>query len=184
MSARGLRGVVLAAAVCCAALALAVPLASAETGGAAASAAAPRCQTANLVIWLPNGKGSGAAGSVFYRVQLTNLGSKACTVGGFPAVSAVNLKGATLGKPASAEGKKGGAVKLAPGASASFQLRIVQAGNFSPADCHPTMAAGLRVAPPGGGGAKVVPLPFQTCAKPIQPVLAVGAIKGLPGQTP
>ncbi len=175
MSTRGLSGA-LAVSACCVALALAAPLASA--GGATATAAAPRCQTANLVIWLPNGRGSGAAGSVFYKVWLTNGSSKACTVSGFPAVSAVNLKGSPIGKPASHEGKKGGAVKLAAGASASFQLRIVQAGNFSPSDCHPTMAAGLRVAPPGGGGAKVVPLPFETCAKPIQPVLSVGAIKG------
>lgn len=177
MRIRGLRGVLLATSVCCAALALAVPLASAGAG-AAASAAVPRCQTANLVIWLPNGMGNGAAGSVFYKLRLTNLGGKACTVGGFPAVSAVNLKGSPIGKPASHEGKKGGAVKLAPGASASFQLRIVQAGNFSPSDCHPVMAAGLRVAPPGGGGAQVVPFPFETCAKPIQPVLSVGTIKG------
>ena len=68
-------------------------------------------------------------------------------------------------------------MNLAPGGSASFQLRIVNPGNFSPADCHRTAAAGLRVAPPGAGGAKVVPLPFQTCAKPTEPVLSVGTLK-------
>ena len=178
MSARGRRGLLLVAVAACAALGLAAPLASAGTGGAAASAAAPRCQTANLVIWLPNGMGSGAAGSVFYKVRLTNLGGKACTVSGFPAVSAVDLNGSPVGKAASQEGKKGGAVKLAPGASANFQLRIVEAGNFSPSACHPTMAAGLRVQLAGGGGAKIVPLPFEACAKATVSVLAVGTLKG------
>jgi Protein of unknown function (DUF4232) len=166
--------VVLPIAVAGAALALAAPLASA--GGASASAAT--CSTSNLVIWLPNGNGNGAAGSVFYKLRITNLGSAACTLKGFPQVSAVNLKGQPIGKPASKEsGQKAGAVKLAAGGSASFQLRVVEAGNFSPADCHATMAAGLRVSPPGAGGSKVVPFPFETCAKPTQSVLTVGPVK-------
>jgi hypothetical protein len=162
----------------CAALALAVPLATAGTGDGDATASAATCSTSNLVVWLPNGNGNGAAGSIFYKLRITNLGSAACTLSGFPTLSAVNLKGKAIGKPASKEtGQKAGVVKLAPGGSASFQLRVVEAGNFSPADCHPTMAAGLRVSPPGGGGSKVVPFPFETCAKPIQPVLTVGPVK-------
>jgi hypothetical protein len=162
------RPVVLAIAAACAVLALAAP---------GASAAAP-CATSKLVVWLPNGQGSGAAGSVFYKLRLTNQGTAACTLKGFPQVRALNLKGQPIGKPASKEaGQKAGTVSLAVGGSASFVLRVVEAGNFSPSACHPTMAAGLRVAPPGGGGSKVVPLPFETCAKPTQPVLTVGPIK-------
>lgn len=167
----------LAVAAAAAALALAAPLASAGTGGAAGASAAP-CASSNLVVWLPNGNGSGAAGSVFYKLRITNGGSVACTLSGFPKVRAVNLKGQPIGKPAAKEAsQKAGTVKLSPGGSASFQLRIVNPGNFSPADCHPTSAAGLRVAPPGAGGAKVVPLPFQTCAKPTEPVLSVGPVR-------
>ena len=174
---RTVRTVLLALAASCAALALAAPLAAAGTGGGASASAAP-CATSKLVIWLPNGQGNGAAGSIFYKLRITNLGSAACTISGFPKVSAVDLKGKAVGKPASKEaGQKAGAVKLAPGGSASFQLRMVEAGNFSPADCHPTMAAGLRVSPPGGRGSKVVPFPFETCAKPTQPVLTVGPVK-------
>jgi hypothetical protein len=160
----------------CAALALAAPLASAGTGGSAAASASP-CAISKLVVWLPNGIGSGAAGSVFYKLRITN-GGGACSLSGFPKVSAVNLKGQPIGKPAAKEaGQKAGAVNLANGGSASFQLRIVNPGNFSPADCHQASAAGLRVSPPGAGGAKVVPLPFQTCAKPTEPVLSVGPVK-------
>jgi hypothetical protein len=172
----GLRGLLLAVAAC-AGLTLAPPLASAGPGGSAGASAAT-CATANLVVWLPNGLGNGAAGSVFYKLRITNGGQTACTLSGFPKVSAVNLKGKAIGKPAAKEaGQKAGAVKLAAGGSASFQLRVVNPGNFSPADCHKTTAAGLRVTPPGGGGSKVVPFPFETCAKPVQPVLSVGPIK-------
>lgn len=159
-------------------VALAIAASCASVALAAPSASAAPCATSNLVVWLPNGLGNGAAGSVFYKLRITNGGAAACTLKGFPQVRALNLKGQPIGKPASKEaGQKAATVKLAAGGSASFQLRVVEAGNFSPADCHPTMAAGLRVSPPGGGGSKVVPFPFETCAKPTQPVLSVGPVK-------
>jgi hypothetical protein len=174
MSLRRLRKSLLTVAGC-AAIALAAPLASSMGAGAAKDSVAP-CSSSNLVVWLPSGLGNGAAGSVFYKLRITNLGAAACTISGFPKVSALNLKGKPVGKPASKEaGKKATTVKVAPGGSASFQLRVVQPGVFSPADCHPAKAAALRVSPPGGGS-KVVPLPFETCAKPIQTVLSVGPV--------
>ncbi len=170
------RTAALGIAACCVALTLLAPLAAAGDGRADASVAP--CSASSLVVWLPNAVGNGAAGSVFYKLRITNLGAGACTLRGFPKVTAVNLKGSGVGKPASQEtGQKAGTVKLAAGGSASFQLRVVEAGNFSPADCHATMAAGLRVAPPGAGGAKVVSFPFETCAKPTQPVLTVGPVR-------
>jgi hypothetical protein len=177
MSKVAIRAIPLAVLAACAALALAAPLATAGAGGAETSAA-PTCKAQSLVVWLPNGNGNGAAGSVFYKLRITNLGSGSCKLSGFPKVSAINSKGATIGKPASNEtGSKAGVVTIKSGGSASFQLRIVEAGNFSPSDCHPTQAFGLRAAPPGAGGAKVVPFPFETCAKPTQPVLTVGPVK-------
>ncbi len=172
---RAARTATLGIAACCAALALLAPLAAAGGGGASASTAP--CSASNLVVWLPNGIGNGAAGSVFYKLRITNLGASACSLKGFPKVSAIGLKGGTIGKPSQETGQKAGTVKLAPGGSASFQLRVIEAGNFSPNDCHATMAAGLRVAPPNAGGAKALPFPFETCAKPTQPVLTVGPVK-------
>lgn len=154
-------------------LALVLPAAS----GAAGATASATCASSNLVVWLPNGNGNGAAGSVFYKLRITNLGGGSCTLSGFPKVTAINSKGVAIGKPAANEpGSKAAVVTLEPGGSASFQLRIVEAGNFSPGDCHATKAFGLRVTPPGAG-AKVVPFPFETCAKPTQPVLSVGPVK-------
>jgi len=157
-------------------LAIALP-ASGEVASAPSATASATCASSNLVVWLPNGNGNGAAGSVYYKLRVTNLGG-GCTLSGFPKVTAINSKGAAVGKPATNEpGSKAGVVTLKAGGSASFQLRIVEAGNFSPADCHPTKAFGLRVSPPGAGGSKVVPFPFEACAKPSAQVLSVGPLK-------
>jgi Domain of unknown function (DUF4232) len=68
-------------------------------------------------------------------------------------------------------------VKLANGATASARLRIVDAGNFSPAACHPVTAAGLRVTPPGQSKSKLVPLPFATCSSAAEHTLSVAVVR-------
>jgi len=45
-------------------------------------------------------QGDGAAGSVYYTLQFTNLSGHACTLRGYPGVSAVSLSGHQLGAPA------------------------------------------------------------------------------------
>ena len=66
----------------------------------ASSAATPsRCTTANLDVWL-NTMGNGAAGSVYYNLNLTNLSAGTCTLYGYPGVSAVTQAGIQLGSAA------------------------------------------------------------------------------------
>jgi hypothetical protein len=162
--------IALVAMLATAALLLASPPVSAGAGPA-------KCKTSGLVIWSNNGAGGGTAGSVFYKIRFTNLSGHACTLGGFPRVAAVNLAGRRIGAPAGHEaGQKPKTVKLANGATASAQLRIVDAGNFSPSACHPVTAAGLRVTPPGQSSSKLVPLPFATCSSGGQHALSVGVV--------
>ena len=143
----------------------------------AAEAAVKPCSASNLVVWAGEEPGGGAAGSVFYRVEFTNLSSQACTIAGFPTVSAVNLKGRRIGATAThSPGKKVGAVKLAQGQTATAQLQIVEALNYPTDKCKPTWAAGLRIGIPGGSGSKVAPLAFQACALTASQILSVGAI--------
>src|SRR6516162_7596320 len=65
------------------AIAVAVPALVATTAGgppaAGATAAAPRCSTSGLVVWLDT-QGNGAAGSVYYHLKLTNLSARTCTL--------------------------------------------------------------------------------------------------------
>jgi hypothetical protein len=161
----------------CAPLVAAALLAAALIAAPAATAATKACSASKLVVWAGEEPGGGTAGSVYYRVQLTNLSSSACTLFGFPTVSAVSLTGKQLGAPAThGASKKVKAVKLGVGESASAQLQIVDAENYSPNECKPTLAAGLRIGIPGGFGTKVAPLAFETCKLTSAQILAVGAV--------
>lgn len=150
---------------------------SAVLGGAPlpAAAATQRC-TAGLDVWL-NSEGSGAAGSVYYKLEFTNLSGAACSISGYPGVSATNLRGGKLGRAAVREtGQPPGLVTLAAGTTATATLRIVDAGDFPSASCHAVTAAGLRVFPPGLKSSRLVPFPFKRCSWMGPAVLAVRAL--------
>jgi hypothetical protein len=138
---------------------------SSQAASAASAAAPPRCATSGLVVWM-NTQGNGAAGSTFYRLKFTNLSGRACTLRGYPGVSAVSLGGRQLGRAASRDNSRPARrVRLARGASARALLRIVNVGNFSTSACHPVTAAGIRVFPPNAARAKVIPFPFRACSR-------------------
>jgi hypothetical protein len=142
-----------------------------------AEAATPACSSSGLVIWAGEEAGGGTAGSVFYRIEMTNLSDHSCKVSGYPKVNAVNLQGNRIGAPATHEpGKEAHTVKLAPGATATATLRIVDALNFPKNRCKPTLVAGLRISVPGGSGNKIAPLAFEACALTKSKTLAVSAV--------
>ncbi len=132
---------------------------------AAVTAAMPVCATSGLVIWL-NTQGDGAAGSSYYHLELTNLSGHACSISGYPGVSAVNLAGHQLGAAAGRDrAQPSPLLALAPGATAAVLLRIVDADNFPASRCRQVTAAGLRVYPPNQTTAKLVPFPFRACSR-------------------
>jgi len=170
------RASALCLAVTGALLVLVAPTAGAA--GAGASSAAPPCKTSGLDIWFEPEIGGGTAGSIFYRFQFTNFSSHRCALRGYPKVFAANLAGHRFGSAASKEGAAAPhTVSLASGDSASALIRVTEAGNFSPSDCQPTMAAGFRVSPPGQSASRFVPFPFEACAKVGHSNLAVQAVK-------
>jgi uncharacterized protein DUF4232 len=135
-------------------------------GSLAAShrSAAARCTTGRLVVWMDT-EGNGAAGSVFYRLQFTNLGRHRCTLFGYPGVSAVNLHGHRLGNAAARLHAHPKRVTLRRGATAVATLQIVEALNFPKSRCRPVTAAGLRVFPPNTRTPRIVPFPFDACSR-------------------
>lgn len=152
----------LTAAIACGAALAAI---AATASPAATIASTPRCATSGLVIWLET-QGNGAAGSIFYNLDFTNLSGHACTLRGYPGVSAVNLAGHTLGSAASRDNSHAPVVvTLARNATARAVLRIVEAGNFPASVCHEVTAAGVRVYPPNQTASKVVPFPFSACSR-------------------
>jgi Protein of unknown function (DUF4232) len=135
------------------------------------------CASSGLVVWVGLEEGGATAGSVFYRIELTNLSGHTCTVSGFPEVSAVNLQGQTIGAAAGhTAGQQTKTIKLAPDHAARASLQIVEALNFPAAKCNLTWAAGLRIGVPGGAGSKIAPLAFETCALASAKTLSVAPV--------
>lgn len=149
---------------------------------APADAAVPACKPAQLVTWL-NTQSNGAAGTIFYVLDFTNVGAK-CTLRGYPGVSAVGQAGKRLGTAANRNSIK--PVKTvtlnAPNAShgtfstANATLGIVETGVFSTSVCAPTIASGLRVFPPNQSRAAFVPFPFSACARSGAKFLSISAV--------
>jgi hypothetical protein len=147
-----------------------VPLAGATTG-------APRCTTGDLVVWLDT-MGNGAAGSSYYNLEFTNVSRHACSMSGYPGVSAVNVAGSQIGSAAghnaehpaalitlSSAAASGGPGGFASPNTATVILAISDAGNYSNSACGRVISSGLRVYPPDQTASKIIPYPFVTCAK-------------------
>jgi uncharacterized protein DUF4232 len=162
----------------CLAAALLLALVASPSPAAPAAAATKACAASGLVVWAGEEPGGGAAGSVYYRIEFTNLSTATCTVKGYPKVNAVDLKGNRIGAFATREkGKAAKTVTLAPGQSAMARLRIVDALNFPADKCKATTAAGLRVAIPGGHGNKIAPLAFETCVRAATKTLSIAPVR-------
>lgn len=170
----------------------AVPAASATPASAVARASTPRCSISGLVVWLDT-KGSGTAGGTYYYLEFTNESGHACTLEGYPTVSAVNLAGAQIGRPSSSNpaftpsvvtlSNARTSAPIGPGSIATVVLRISDVSVYGPTVCGYMNAAGLRVSLPGQTTSKVVPYPFTGCLRTSPSYLMVEAVqKGiLPG---
>jgi hypothetical protein len=156
----------------------ALALAAVLLAPAASEARGPApCAGRDLVISVAEEPGGGAAGSVYYRIDFTNLGEAKCTVGGYPNVRAVGLDGKQIGAFAQQDPGKKPKLTLGVGDSAVSTLQIVDALNFPKSRCQPAWAAGLKVHVPGGKGAKIAPLAFQTCGVVSSKTLSVSPVK-------
>jgi hypothetical protein len=166
-----------AALACAAALTPVASLAATASPAApAATASTPRCATSGLVVWLNVPPGNHYAGGAYYYLEFTNLSGHACTLHGYPGVSAVNLAGRQIGSPAGWGTAKTPAVRLANGATATAKLNIADPANYGnrcflpgppPGPGRPgrlPTAAGLRVYPPNQTASKLIPYPFAACA--------------------
>ncbi len=133
------------------------------------------CATAGLVVWAYADHGGGYAGGYAYTIGFTNLSGHACTLRGYPGVSAVSLAGQQLGSPAGRGSRTPATVTLASGATATARLDIGDAGAL----CQPVTAAGLRVYPPGQRAAKIVPIPFGACPHAGPVWMGVGPVQSI-----
>jgi hypothetical protein len=184
-------GAVLAAASI-AGLAVMAVTSSGSTALAADSAsvsakAVPTCTAAELGVWVAIEQGNGAAGSIYYPLEFTNLSHQSCALGGFPGVSALNRNGRELGSPAGWDHVAPvRTVVLAPGATAHTILRWSDAEVTTAPNCDPTNSATeLRVYPPDRYSATYAAFDLPVCSHAgpvymsVEPIKAgVGTIYG------
>lgn len=120
------------------------------------------CTTAN--INLEAGQQSGAAGTIYQHMKLTNTGAKSCTIAGFPTAFLYGSNGYALGSAAAAQSQiVPTVITLAPGETAHTTLGYPQAGNFNPGVCSDTKSTMLRLYLPGGTAALETPLEVAWC---------------------
>jgi len=111
------------------------------------------------------GQSNGAAGSIYYPLEFTNVSQATCTLYGYPGVSFVaRPHGGLIGKPAQRNPTfPKELVSLAPNATAHASLQVVVAQNYPPNECKAVVADWLQVYPPGSYVPLYVKFTATTC---------------------
>jgi hypothetical protein len=156
------------------------------------------CLSSGLEAWL----GLGAAGATstartggpgthtYLTLEFTNVSDRACSLYGYPEVSAFTDSRVTGGQ--ATRGQIGSAairdtsvrpqpVTLAPGATAHSILRVIVTGGIQPVGCAQVTAEALRVTLPRQARSAFVPVHIPVCSKQGHSSLSVQAIQARPG---
>jgi hypothetical protein len=179
---------VAAAAVAGLAICTAAYAATSSSTASTTPAAISKCTASDLGVWVAIGQGNGAAGTIYYPLELTNLSGRTCSLSGYPGVSVIDRNGHQLGSPAG-WGSRAGArtVNLAPGATAHTIMAYHDVLVSTEPGCDPvSTAALLRVYPPDQYDPTYAPFSFEVCSHAgpiylnvIEPVIAgAGTVYG------
>jgi Protein of unknown function (DUF4232) len=130
------------------------------------AAAVPLCTAGDIGAWVAVDQGNGAAGSIYYPLQFTNLSAHSCSLRGFPGVSAINRNGHQLGRPAGWDHVIAPrTVTLAPGATAHTILRYSDVVVSTSSGCDPVFSTfELRVYLPGQYTATHAAFDLEACS--------------------
>ncbi|HXW47640.1 MAG TPA: DUF4232 domain-containing protein [Streptosporangiaceae bacterium] len=134
--------VIAAAALACSAAALLPTIAQARQ----ASPQVARCSASNTDVWFAISP-SGAAGTIYYPVEFTNLGSHTCWLSGYPRVFGTTKSGTSFGAAAGRLTMPVRRIVLRKNQTAHALLGIVEPGIIP--GCHAVTGGGLAVYPPG-----------------------------------
>ena len=130
------------------------------------AAAIPKCTAADLGVWLAVAQANGAAGTIYYPLEFTNLSGHTCFLHGYPGVSAIDRNGNQLGSPAGWTSPAAApTVVLAPGATAHTILQYSDAEVSTAPGCDPVYTAVvLRIYPPDEHGATIAMFSLEACS--------------------
>jgi len=156
------------------------------------------CAASGLEAWLglgttgsPSVTGTGERvepGRTYYTLEFTNVSGRACSLDGYPEVSAYaggRVGGSQIGSAATWDTSvRPQSVTLAPGQTAHSVLRVTSTGTFQPTACAQVTASELRVTLPDQVRPSFVPIHVSACSKRGPEFLSVQPIQpraGIPG---
>jgi hypothetical protein len=144
---------------------------------------APLAQCPTTALRVSVGSANGAAGSIYYPLDFTNVSGAACSMYGYPGVSFVaGVDGGELGGAAVRNATFGPSlVTLSPGAVAHASVQVVVAQNYPTSRCKPVTAHWLRVYPPGQYTPLYADLTAMTCTGSIPGGSTLGIYVVRPG---
>jgi Protein of unknown function (DUF4232) len=143
-----------------------------------AQAAVPACNASDLGAWVAVDQGNGAAGTIYYPLELTNLSGRTCTLHGFPGVAATGANGHQLGSAAFRDYVSPvRTVVLAPGATAHALLGWSDAEVTTAPGCHPVQAFELSIIPPNQRTATHAAFSVRACSRAGAPFLKIGPVE-------
>lgn len=150
----------------------ATPVPSRSSPASVASSARPvaPCPTPGLTLALDMADQQTAAGRHYIPLEFTNKSGQACTLYGYPGVALTTGAGGTAeGAPATrvASAPKE-VITLAPGATASATLEVMDVLFYDSSYCNPVPVSDLQVYPPGQTSAAYVPYQAEgSCSNPV-----------------
>ena len=166
----GIAGIALSAA---AILGTTAALATTAASAAPSRPAVAPCHSGAMRVWTGS-PGDGFAGGITWQLEISNIGHHACTLFGYPGVSAVNGNGHQVGLPASHSGHES-SVTIPAGGTSHVVLTVEDPGAACP-NSHPVRGAQLRVFAPNQFGAERTP--FQVLVCPHRVSMHVDAVHG------
>jgi Protein of unknown function (DUF4232) len=154
------------------------------------------CATSGLEAWLGLAATPGSTSvtgtgdrleprGASYTLEFTNVSARACSLYGYPEVSAYSgsqVGGAQIGSAAARDTSvRPQPVMLEPGQTAHSVLRVTSTDTFQPTACAQVTASELRVVPPDQVRPAYVPIHVSACSKRGPQFLSVQAIQPRPG---
>jgi hypothetical protein len=157
------------------------------------------CATSGLEAWLGLAETPGSTsvagtgnrlrpGGTYYTLEFTNVSARACSLYGYPEVSAYadeGVGGTQIGSAAAHDTSvRPQPVTLAPGQTAHSVLRVTSTETFQRTACAQVTAAELRVMLPEEDRPAFVPVHLSACSRKGPQFLSVQAIQpraGIPG---
>lgn len=137
--------------------------ASVGASASAAPAAVPNCATSSLSVWVDADQSSGGAGTFAYALEFTNRGSHACTLKGYPGVSATTLSAKQLGDAAGRNARFKATVVTIPAGGTAHADLLWSDGEVFTSGCKPAQASLIKVFPPNSKTSRTGFFSLQAC---------------------